>query len=219
MRSVGLLIPASNTVMEGDLHRELDSACRVHTARMLLSDVTAAAEQRMLDDEAMPAAQRIAAIAPELVVFGCTSAGTLHDHAYDVELRGRLAESAGAPVLGVMPAVHAELGGRERVALFTPYVAELTDRIAVCLEEAGYTVVARHGLGLRDNAQIGSLAPEDIAEAVTQMELEDAEAVFCSCTNLRAYEALPAVRETTGLPVVSSNQAVVAQVRARLGEG
>jgi maleate cis-trans isomerase len=72
---------------------------------MALIDVTAAAEQRMRDEEAVPAARRVAPRRPDVVVFGCASASTLHDPAYDDAVRAGLADAAGAPVVGVMPAV------------------------------------------------------------------------------------------------------------------
>lgn len=217
MPAVGLIIPASNTVMEGDLHRALDGQASVHTARMALDDVTAEAEGRMLDEEAVPAAGRLAQTRPDVVVFGCTSAGALRGAAYDEELLRRLAEAASAPVLGVMASVLAQLYGHRAVALFTPYVPELTARVAGELEAAGIPVVTECGLGLSDNAAIGALTPERIVEAVGEMDLAGADALLCSCTNLRAVDALDALSEATGLPVYSSNQAVLADVRKALG--
>lgn len=219
MRSVGLIIPSSNTVMERDLHRELDPLALVHTGRMHLEDVTAAAEQRMLDEEALPAAHRVAAAGPDVLVFGCTSAGSLHGREYDDAFRARLAEAVRVPVVGVLPSAIAELAGARGVALFTPYVEELTSRIADSLEEAGLPVVAAKGLGLRDNSRIGALDPDEIVAAVAAMDRGDADVLFCSCTNLRAYEARDALAKATGLPVVTSNQAVVEQVRKTLRAG
>lgn len=216
MPAVGLVIPASNTVMEGDFHRALDGHASVHTGRMLLEDVTAAGEGRMLDEEALPAVRRLAQTSPDVVVFGCTSAGALRGAAYDEELRRQLGEAAGAPVLGVMASVVAQLRGHRAVALFTPYVAELTERVAGELEAAGIPVATTRGLGLSDNAAIGALTPERIVEAVAEMDLAGADAVLCSCTNLRAVEALDALSDAVGLPVFSSNQAVLDEVREAL---
>ncbi|MGH3439385.1 MAG: maleate cis-trans isomerase family protein [Sciscionella sp.] len=213
---VGLLIPSSNTVMERDLHAALDPPHRVHTARMLLADVTVDAERRMLQGEAMPAARRVAAARPDVVVFGCTSASALYGKDYDDEFRARLAEITGTPVLGVLSAVIDELAQANGIALFTPYVAELTDRIAESLRAADLPVVTTKGLGLSDNSRIGALEPSQIVSAVTEMNLDGADMVFCSCTNLRAVEARQAVSDATGLPVVTSNHAVIQQTVSHL---
>lgn len=214
--SVGLLIPSSNTVMERDLHREFDPPHLVHTARMLLDDVTAAAEQRMLDEEAVPAARRVAAVRPDLVVFGCTSASSLHGRGYDDAFRATLAETTGTPVIGVLSSAIAELTGARGIAVFTPYVEELTASIAESLAAAGLPVVAAKGLGIKDNNEIGAIEPDAIVAAVSDMDLGDADVVFCSCTNLRAYETRSALAQATGRRVVTSNQAVAEQVRASL---
>jgi len=213
---VGLLVPSSNTVMERDLHRELDSVAEVHTARMYMVDTTRTGEQRMLDEEALPAVTRVATTEPDVVVFGCTSASSLHGQAYDDRFRQRLSEAAGAPVLGVLSSVVEELDRMGAIALFTPYNEELTATIAASLEAVGLRVVARRGLGIEHNFAIGRLTPDEIVKEVAAMEPSGAEAVFCSCTNLRAYEARPAIAEATGLPVFTSNQAIVSRLRHHL---
>ncbi|MGH9070463.1 MAG: hypothetical protein ACRDX8_04685 [Acidimicrobiales bacterium] len=134
--------------------------------------------------------------------------------AYDEEFRSRLAEAAGAPVVGVLSSVVAELASAGAVALFTPYVEALTSRIRDSLLAGGIPVVTTACLGLRQNLDIGALTPDEILASVTAMNLSDAKVLFCSCTNLRAYEAIDPLQAKTGLPVVTSNQAVVAQLRA-----
>jgi maleate isomerase len=196
MNVVGLMVPSSNTVMEEDLHRGLGGVAIGCTTRMRLAEVTARAEQDMLDHEAIPAAERLADTQPEVVVFGCTSASSLHDAAYDERFRSRLSEIVGAPVLGVLSSV-----------------AELTDRIATSLEAAGIRIGPVLGLGIRDNRAIAALTPSQIVEAVLRMDLTRTKALFCSCTNMRACEALPSLVEQARLPVVTSNQAVIAGVR------
>jgi maleate isomerase len=213
---IGLLIPSSNLVMERDLHRELDSWAEVHTARMYMVETTRDGEQHMLDVEAEPAVRRIATVEPDLIVFGCTSASSLHGRDYDDEFRGRLSEIAGVPVLGVLASVIEELADAGPVALFTPYVDELTGTIADSLVADGIDVISKTGLGIEKNLDIGELEPDDIVREVGALDLGPAETLFCSCTNLRAYEVRQRLAEKTGRRVVTSNQAVVARLQDRL---
>lgn len=211
-RRIGLLVPSSNSVMELDFHRALDGIVNVHTDRMYMVDTTRVGEQYMLDHEAIPAARRIATIEPDAVVFGCTSASSLHGAQYDQEFRDRLAQTARAPVLGVLASVIADLEGAGRVGLFTPYIDELTTTIADSLQAAGVSVVERVGLGIDNNFDIGLLTPHDVASAVLAMDLRNVDTVFCSCTNLRAMEAREMLIEQTNRSVVTSNHAVIRQV-------
>ncbi len=210
---VGLLVPSSNTVMERDVHMMLEREAVVMTSRMYLVDTTPEGEEQMLAEEAVPAARRVGTAQPDIVVFGCTSASSLHGLDYDESFRTGLAEVAGAPVVGVLDSAIRELSGAGRVALFTPYVAALTASIGESLSSAGIEVVRTKGLGIRRNIDIGLLPPEEVVNQVTSMNLDGADVVFCSCTNLRAVEARQGIIGRTGLPVVTSNQAVVARLR------
>lgn len=213
---VGLLIPAGNTVMEGDFHRQLDGRWRVHTSRMMLEEVTLAGEQRMLDEEAEPAARRLRQTKPAVVAFGCTSASSLQGEAYDRELRERLAEAAGAPVLGVLSSAIDLLAGAGPVAVFTPYVPELSEAVAASLTAGGVQVAQVSSLGISDIGGIGAVTPGQIVDHVKSMDLTGVDALFCSCTNLRAFEARDELLALTGLNVVTSNHAMVEAVRAHV---
>lgn len=192
---LGLLVPSSNTVMEPDFARALPAGVTLHTAPMLLRDVTVAAEERMLDEHTLPAAETLATLDPDVVVFGCTSAGALRGPAADAALTARISDVTGAPTVSVMRAVQE------------------------ALERLGAHRIAVANLGLVDNRAIGDTPPQRIAEFVASA-LGDAgaDAIFVSCTNFRTVEALDAVAAATGLPVTSSNVATRDAVLALLGD-
>jgi len=210
-RRVALLVPSSNTVMEPDFARGLPAGTTVHTARMLLRDVTADAEARMLDDHTLPAAERVATVDPDLCVFGCTSAGALRGHAADAALTARIAEITRAPTVSVITAVRSALEaiGGSTIAVATPYTDDLGERVVAGLHGLG-RVVAVANLGLVDNREIGAVEPADITDfVVRELGSVAADVIFVSCTNFRAAEALDDVRAATGRPATSSNVATL----------
>ncbi len=220
---VGLLVPSSNTMMEPDFAAGLPPGTALHTARMYLEDTTPAGESRMLDEFALPAARDLGTARPDVVVFGCTSAGALRGNDYDAWLCQRIGELAGAPAVSTIGAVRAaiEASGAASIGVITPYVAELNEKIKASIEADGPRVAAISGLGISDNFQIAEVAPDEIA-AFAERALGAAAAaggidlVFASCTNFAAMAARPAIAERLGLPVVTSNQAVLATAVARL---
>lgn len=217
---VGLLVPSSNTVMEPDLARGLAPDMTVHTARMLLRDVTAEAEERMLDQHTLPAAEALATLEPDLTVFGCTSAGALRGHSADHALTERISHITGSPTVSVIQAVRTALRrlGARRIAVATPYTDAMTDRVVASLDDLG-EIVAVANLGLVDNRAIGDTAPERVAEfVVAELGRSGADAIFISCTNLRAVEVLEQVATAVGVPVTSSNAATIDAVRRHLGQ-
>lgn len=217
---VGLLVPSSNTVMEPDFARQLPADVTVHSARMMLRDVTVEAEERMLDDHTLPAAKVLGTMDPDVTVFGCTSAGALRGRAAERALMGRIGELVGSPVVSVVGAVRGALRrmGARRVAVATPYTDLVADRVVAGIADL-VDVVAVANLGLVDNREIGGTPPSRIAEfVVSRLGRAGADAVFVSCTNLRAVEALDRIAAALGVPVTSSNAATIDAVQRTRAE-
>jgi maleate isomerase len=214
---MGLLVPSSNTVMEVDLYRGLPDRFTVHTARMYLEETTREAEQRMIDEFAPEAAASVGTARPHFVVFGCTSAGSLGGHRYDREICRRLSEVTGVPTVGVFSAVREALGRTKArsIAVITPYGDDLNASIRGGLEGDGFEVLAFHGLGITVNFELATVTPAEIAAfAVEKLKGVKADAVFFSCTNFRALEALPLLKGQLGMPVVTSNSATLEAILA-----
>ena len=123
-----------------------------------------------------------------------------------------IARETGAFVVSTNNAVGKaiETLGRKRIALLTPYVAELNQAIRGGLERRGLTVVHMAGLGITDNFGICNVTPAEIV-AFAQRELASRqfELLFISCTNFRAVEARPLLTQRFDVPAVTSNQATI----------
>lgn len=212
---VSLLVPSSNTVMEPDFTRELPADVTVHSARMLLCDVTVEAEEAMIRDHTLPAAEALGTLQPDVTVFGCTSAGAVLGQTGERALTERISAVTGSPVITVVQAIRGALRrtGAGRVGVVTPYtdvVAQrVVDRIADMVD-----VVAVASLGLVDNRVIGDTPPSRIAEfVVSRLRSARADAIFISCTNFRAVEALGQISDALGVPITSSNAATIDAVQ------
>src|SRR5437016_3639227 len=140
---VGLIVPSSNTVMEPDFHRHLGQIALVSTARIFLTDVTREAEMRMLEEDLPRAVEQLRTTGPEVVVFGCTSAGALGTLSHDDAIAEMIEKQSGARAITVLRAVLTRLGPIRptQVAVFTPYIEDLTRSIARSLTEGGYKVI------------------------------------------------------------------------------
>jgi maleate isomerase len=217
------MIPSSNTTMEVDFARDLPTGTSLHAVRMFMEDTTRAGEDRMLDEFALPAARDLGTARPDIVVFGCTSAGALRGNDYDTELCAQISELTGAPTVSTIGAVRAAIAdsGAATIGVITPYVDELNERIRASIEADGIHVAAITGLGITENFAIAEVGHDKIvAFAVRTLGQLAAEGlidlVFASCTNFGAMAARPAIAAQIGLPVITSNQAVLAAAVARL---
>jgi maleate isomerase len=216
---IGLLVPSSNTIMETDLHRVLsDDRYTIHTDRMFLVETTRAAEIIMIEKHAPLAAKDLSTIHPDLLVFGCTSGGSLFGIDYDAKLCRDLGEIGGCPALGVITAVSDALtaaNGRH-IAVITPYVEELTRSVASALQSDGREIVAADGMGISANFEIAAVEPEQIVQFATErLRGLTFDTLLVSCTNFRALEAKSALEQAIGRNVVTSNSAVIDAIERR----
>ncbi len=213
---VALLVPSSNTVMENDLHAALPkNQFTVHTDRMYLVETTRQAEQRMIEEYAPSAAADLGTLEPDVLVFGCTSAGSLFGLDYDAKVCRELGERAGCPAIGVISAVADALDRQaaRRLAVITPYNEDLTNSVAAAVS-AGREIVCAYGMGITNNVELADPAPADIvAFAREKLAGKKFDGLFVSCTNFRAYEARAALAEALGVRVVTSNSAVIEAIQ------
>jgi maleate isomerase len=212
---VGLIVPSSNTVMEPDLYRRLPAGATLHTARMLLEETTPEAESAMLDEHLPISVRDVGTARPDVVVFGCTSAGALRGNAYEAELIARISRETGAETVSVASAVRAAITARgaRRVGIVTPYIEALNDKIRESLEADGLEVVGIYGLGITENFTIADVEPTRIAAfAAERFGSGGIDLLFASCTNFRAYDARDQIEQELGVPVVTSNQAAAEAV-------
>jgi maleate isomerase len=216
---LGLLIPSSNTVMEPDFHRRLGARCAISTDRIYLEQVTREAEEFMLKEELPRALRLIKTTDPHVIVFGCTSAGSLGGLDHDASVARMIEQQTATQAVTVIGSLVEQLRAiqPQNVAVFTPYDEDLTWSVAQGVVEAGYTLVKAAGMGIVSNRDIGRVTPTEIVDFVAlQMHGVNADCLVLSCTNWQAIDAIDLVKAHFRLPVISSNQATLEAVRKLL---
>lgn len=217
---IGLLVPNTDTTLEWDLQRRFGSRCSLHSERLFLESVSVDAEVKMLEEETPRAVRFLKPITPALTVFGCTSAGALYGVPGEKEFTDDLSRRLGCPVVSAFGSVLADLQGARvtRIALFTPYTGPVHAKVADGLREAGMSIVWEDCLGLLQDTDIGRVTP---AEVLGRFERNSppagsCDALFLSCTNLRAAEIAPELSARLGLPVFTSNLAIIHTIERTL---
>jgi len=227
---IGLIVPSSNTTAEPEFREHAPEGVEVYGARMRLASVTVD-ELDAMSDDAMRAASLLSDADVDTVAYGCTTGSLLHGPGFDAELEAELADVAGVPAVATALSVDRALNelGAQRIAVVTPYTADLDERERSYLTAAGYEVVSIDGRGLTANTDIGWLSPADAyrqtRSAVDQLRTastdtavdEPIDAVFISCTNYQTMAVLDRLQADLGMPVISSNSATLWDVCRTLG--
>jgi len=145
----------------------------------------------------------------DALAFSCTS-GTL---AMGIEATRRHMETgrpgvpATTPPEAILAACRA-LGVR-RLAVVTPYTEDINRLIATFLLDQGLAIAGYTAFDLDSDEAMSGIAAADLVEAVVAADRAEAEAVFISCTALRAGGCIAPLEARLGKPVITSNQALL----------
>ena len=77
------------------------------------------------------------------------------------------------------------------------------------MEDAGFEICEIRGLNLEKDSDMIRVRPDVIAELAASVDRPDADAVFISCGALRSIDAVDALEQRLGKPVICSNQAMM----------
>ena len=214
---VGLIVPSVNATIEPELAWIAPAGVSFHCARIMLRETTAEGLREM-NAEIESAARLLAALAPNAVAYACTS-GSFLDGAKRLRARiEAIAQIVRCPVVATSQAMIDALRALRvrRVALATPYLDALTQIERRFLEEQGFDVVSLRSLGL-SGAAIREVSPERVFELACDADSSQAEAIFVSCTDLRALEVVDALEHRLSKPVLTSNQVTLWELLRVLG--
>ena len=146
----------------------------------------------------------------QAIGYGCTSASYVRGVGGDKDICARINGATGLPATTTSTtAVEAfRLLGVTRVAVLSPHVDELNERLGSFLERHGLDVV--HMRGLNKLRGIEHIPQEEIYELVVQLvDRPEADGIFISCTGMRTSNILARLEDATGKPVVSALQATI----------
>ena len=148
------------------------------------------------------------------IAYACTSASYVRGVGGDKDISYRISSATALPATTTSSAAVSALHhlGVKRVAVLSPHVDLLNQRLAKFLEGNGIEVVRMEGLGME--AGIELLPPEEIRRIVTEdVDGRDADGIFVSCTSMRTAGILDQIERTTGKPLVSAIQATMWEVQ------
>ena len=218
MKRIGLLLPSSNTTMEPEFYSIAPSGVSIHTARMMLHDVTPESLESMAGD-AFDAAELLSTAGVDVMVYGCTSGSLVKGIEWEENLVKELQKASGIPTVTTAGAVVEALKAvrATKVTVVTPYIDELNKLEKSFLEAHGFRVASIKGLGLTDNQMIGKVSSDEIRGLIDPTPGTDC--LFISCTNLPVTSMIQDLESQYDVPVVTSNQASMWSALSSMSQG
>jgi maleate isomerase len=211
---IGVLITASDAVVERDFARFLPRDMSFHVARLMQPvDVQPGTLSNMDGVIAhVPEALRaLRVVEPDIVLFCCTSASFYRGPRWNVELDEQIARDIGRPAISTSTALLKALDTvmAKRLLLVSPYPDHTNKTEAEFLESHGFTIVGTRAFDCTYSREIAEIQPARILSEIVDVHsaVPQADAVLVSCTGLRSLEVAEEAERRTGVPVVTSNMA------------
>lgn len=216
---IGLLVPAISTTMETEFWRMAPEGVSVHSARIAGGRQGTLEELRSMENASEQAAQEVAMVEPDVVVYGCTSGSFFEGPAWNKKIGERLTAITKAPTVTAAGAMAACLGagGHKKIDVVTPYVDVTNERLKEFLKAHGVEVVKLGTFDILDMFDHAKILPEEIYAKVKAITTPEGEAVFVTCTQLRALDVLDMLERDLGKPVYSAIQAAAWQAYKAMG--
>jgi maleate isomerase len=176
------------------------------------------AEDVSADADIANAARNLSIVRPKVMAYACTSGSFVKGVAGARHISELMEDASAAQGVSTSEALLEALDyvGASRVVVITPYVAELTLRLADFLAEAGHSVVSQAGLGLEGG--IWEVPYQTTAELIRAADVPEADVIFVSCTNLPTYDLIAPLERELGKPVLSANQVTAWASLRRVGK-
>jgi len=210
-KRIGLIILATDHTTEPDYRRLVTSGdIGIYVARIAFDNPVTTESLRRMQPSLTKAAELILP-GEELnvICYSCTSASVVIG---DEEIEAAIRKAKpGVPV--VTPPAAGVRGLRaleaKRISVLTPYTAEVSRPMARYFSEHGFEIESFTSLGLDDDREMARISPASLVELAGEAMAPNAEALFISCTSVRAAGVAVEIEKCIGRPMVSSNLASV----------
>jgi len=213
-RRIGMIVPSLNTIGEDDFRRFCppDVAYHVHRIRLRKEGGVVTPDSLLRAHlEAVEEAGYLKDLNPGVITFNCTGASVANGVEGDRRLAERMNQELALPSSNTMTAIKRALTCLKvrRIVHVCPFADKFSRDEKAALEAAGFEVLKSVGLNFVDAREAAAMQPERLAEIALQHADPAMDAVLLSCANVRAFEAVHELEKRLGVPVITSNQAVL----------
>jgi maleate isomerase len=208
-KRVGLIILATDHTTEVDFQRMVAShRIGVYVTRIPYANPVTPENLRAMQPSLTAAAALILPDeALDVVMYSCTSASVVIGDD-EVEKAIRAAKPEARVITPTAAAVSGlKAFGARHISVLTPYTIDTSQPMAAYFTDLGFTIDRFTCLGLTDDREMARIAPEELVAFAREAMSPDSDALFISCTAVRAAGVVAGIETAIGKPVVTSNLA------------
>ncbi len=209
--TLGVIVLETDETLEPEFARmtDIDGVALYHSRIPMVSNINAETLAQMESD--LPASAKLfpPSLDFDVIGYGCTSASTvIGSQNVARAVQSVFPKARVTDPLAAIIAAGQSLGAK-RLGFITPYVPAVSLRMRQALEQSGFEIASFGSFEEGDDRVVARITENAIiAAAVKVANSAPCDAIVIACTNLRCLRIIPQIEAQTGIPVVSSNQAM-----------
>jgi maleate isomerase len=144
----------------------------------------------------------------DVMGFTCTSGAMVigEDKVFSLMRAARPGLACTSPITAAMAGIKAL--GLTRIALLTPYVQAINDRMRSYIEARGVAVPVMGSFNNSNDDEVARICLESTRAAAIELgKSEHVDGIFVSCTSIRTIDIIGEVEGAIGKPMLASNPA------------
>ena len=154
----------------------------------------------------------------DCVVYGCTS-GTIAAGYETIKKKINLAKPDTKVTTPSTAAINAlKKMNIKKIAIFTPYSKKLNDDVINYFKKENFEITSNSYFDIHNDLDIGKVDANYLYETLAKMNLENADALFVSCTALPALSIIDKLEKKLNKIVLSSNQVLIWDTLQAIGK-
>ncbi|MCR5979069.1 maleate cis-trans isomerase [Gordonia jinghuaiqii] len=225
---IGLVVPSSNVTVETEmpalLNRHPASEFSFHSTRMRMHTVSPE-QLAAMNAQRERCVLEIADASPDAILYACLVAlmvgGPGEHQRVESAVAEQLATGGSEAIIrssaGALTEALRALGAT-RIALVTPYLRPLAEKVVEYLDAEGFEVMDWRALEVADNAEVGCIPGERVMAAARSLDLTGVDALVLSCcVQMPSLGLIDDAEREFGLPVLSAATAGAYSILRGLG--
>ncbi|MBM1311183.1 Asp/Glu racemase [Sulfitobacter mediterraneus] len=208
---MGLIVLQTDETLEGDMrHYFAGAANPIYVTRIASAPEVSQGSLAAMKGGISAAADLLPKARPFRVVgYGCTSASSVIGSQAVAEQVQKTCKTAEVTNPLRAAVAYAAYKGISRLALLSPYVAEVNETLRGAFAAEGIETPVFGSFGVAEEEKVVRISARSLIDAAINLGRDDSvQGVFMSCTNLRTWGVIDEVSQMLGKPVLSSNQAL-----------
>ena len=215
-RKIGVVVPATNTIVEPEFHQMAPAGITNHTSRFPLSNMALNSDAdflRLVEEinaNLDGAIDGLVPAAPDHIIIGISAESFWNGTDGAAAIKERLSQRAGVPVtLGSDAARLAiEAVKAQRIAVLTPYWPIADQRVSQYFGQCGFDVRRLIGLKATSPINIAEQHATTLEQALQRLDGDDVDAIVQVGTNLGMAKIAAVAEKSMGKPVIAINTAL-----------